>query len=154
MINCLIFSNLFSARIFFLFLTLNVKPGFSFHVHCTYIPILLSLRYNHYLIEGKKCKIHCTYWHMYITYVALRLPLTNNISIFSLQSTTSINRTRTPIFCGSHEGMNRNISPIINFDALLIRDLSRINTSKYFLSRVRNLCLLFQNKYGIWLTID
>lgn len=50
--------------------------------------------------------------------------------------------------------MGRNISQLINFDALLIRDLSRINTSKYLVSRIIKPCISFRNKYGIWLTID
>lgn len=76
------------------------------------------------------------------------------VPIFTLQSSASMNRTQSLIVRGSPERMGRNISQLINFDALLIHDLSRINTSKYLVSRIIKPCISFRNKYGIWLTID
>lgn len=76
------------------------------------------------------------------------------VPIFRLQSSASMNRTQSSVVRGSPERMDRNISPIINFDALLFHDLSRINTSRYLVSRIIKQCLLFRNKYGIQMNID
>lgn len=83
------------------------------------------------------------------------MPLT--ISIFILQAislqTWDMDFNLSQVTREHTDRMNRDLSPIINFDAVLIRDLSRINTYRYFALWITNPCIGFPNRYEFQ-TID